>query len=260
MHDLNTGNYSISVIRRDDYDYSDVRISDIISGLFSTQFSDQCAALKRMRSLVPNSLDKDQMFILGRGCIRAAIYRCWDCQDYFEDRSELVKYTIKNDNHFLNGALFELYFNEKGIFSSGSVDVKMLDKVICHCRDEKLKCSFNYINRVLQPFSNQLLFMPSSAPEFSSIDVTFKEGTYQEFGEDVRCLFVSTIRLDILDLTKLFARSYYKTFNSIDKLKDEISVACCIPSQYMKVNCNFSKAEIGKVQKIIFDNNRELES
>ena len=259
VQDLNTGNYSISVIRRDDYDYSDAQISDIIGGFFSTQFNDQRVALKRMKALVLNSLNKDQMFILGRSCMWAAVYECWDCQKFFDDRSELVKYTIKNDNHFLNGALFELYFNENGIFSSGSVNVKMLDKVICHCRDEKLKFSFDYINRVLQPFSNQLLFMPSSTPEFTSIDVTLKEGTYQEFRGDVICLVVSTIRHDTMDLTKLFAESYNKTFNSINELKNEISAVCHIPNQYTKVNCNLSKSEIGKIQKIIFDDNMLIE-
>lgn len=252
VQDLNVGDYSISVVKREDWDYSDVKISDIISGFCSTQFSDQREALKEMRELKAKTLDKNQLFMLGRCCMWAAIYNCWNCQEFFKDRANLVLFSSNNENHFLNGALFELYFDEKGTFSSEYVDINMLENVIRHCHDEKLRSSFDYIHNVLLPFANQLLFMPFSEPEITSIDVTFEKEKRQIYIQEEEFLIVKSVRHDFTDLTGQFLkrrRNY--VFDTFDKFFKEISAIFSVPEEYLKVNSNFSQLEIKNVSGIL---------
>lgn len=89
------------VIRREDYDYSDANLVEIITGFLSTQFSDQRQALSKMKALNYGKLDKNQKFILGRCCMFASYYGCFDCQNFFQNVQSLVEFTdVNNHNDF----------------------------------------------------------------------------------------------------------------------------------------------------------------
>ena len=75
IQNLNIGGYSDKVVCREDYDYSDEAIADIVRNFCSTQFSDQRNALTKMKKLDILRLSKDELFLLGRCCCLAAYCR-----------------------------------------------------------------------------------------------------------------------------------------------------------------------------------------
>jgi len=231
IQNMYVGGYSDKVICRDDYDYSDAAISNIIRKFCSTQFNDQRKALAEMKNLNMLNLTKDEQFLLGRCCCWAACYNCYDCQNFFDDSLALAKYTSNGYNHFMNGALFELYYSSDGTFAS-SPDYNQLERLMKHCHNVNLKCSFEYIHKVLVPFANQLLFMPSTTPEKVSIDVTYEDGLPDD------CIVISSIRHDVDDLIENFTYSYMGSIKSEDDLAQIIAEVCRIPYNYISVNSN----------------------
>lgn len=232
IQNLNVGGYSDKVICRQDYDYSDEAIANIVRNFCSTQFSDQRDALADMKKINMLRLSCDEQFLLGRCCCWAAYCNCFDCQNFFDDSHILASYTSSGYNHFMNGALFELYFASDGTFVS-KPDYEMLERLMKHCRDVNLKCSFNYIHQVLLPFANQLLFMPSSNPEKTSVDVT-----YEDELPNTKSIIVSSIRHDVNDLLDNF---YGFPVHSEDELAHAIAEKCRIPYNYLVINSNRPK-------------------
>lgn len=232
IQNLNVGGYADKVICREDYDYSDAEIADIVRNLCSTQFDEQRRALAEMKRLNMLSLTKDEQFLLGRCCCWAAYCNCFDCQNFFDDSLALARYTCNGHNHFMNGVLFELYYCSDGTFAS-KPDYDQLERLMRHCHDVNLKCSFEYIHQVLIPFANQLLFMPSPNSEKVSIDVTYEDGL-----PDDDCIVISSIRHDVDDLLELFAYTYGWNITSEDVLAQKIAEVCCIPYRYISVNSN----------------------
>lgn len=177
-------------------------------------------------------LSSDEQFLLGRCCCWAACYNCFDCQNFLDDSHILASYTSNGYNHFMNGVLFELYFASDGTFVS-KPDYEMLERLMKHCRDVNLKCSFNYIHQVLLPFANQLLFMPSSNPEKTSVDVTYEDGL-----PNTKSIIVSSIRHDVNDLLDNF---HGFPVHSEDELAHAIAEKCRIPYNYLVINSNRPK-------------------
>lgn len=232
IQNINVGGYVDKVICREDYDYSDAAIANIVRKFCSTQFDDQRAALAEMKRLNMLSLTKDEQFLLGRCCCWAAYCNCFDCQNFFDESLALARYTCNGHNHFMNGALFELYYCSDGTFVP-KPDYDQLERLMRHCHDVNLKCSFEYIHQVLIPFANQLLFMPSPNPEKVSIDVTYEDGL-----PDYDCIVISSIRHDVNDLLELFTFTYAWNITSEDVLAQKIAEVCRIPYNYISVNSN----------------------
>ena len=240
IQNLNVGGYSDMVIRREDYDYSDADLVEIITGFLSTQFSDQRQALSKMKALNYAKLDKNQKFILGRCCMFAAYYGCFDCQNFFQNVQSLVEFTdVNNHNDFLNGAFFELYFDAKGTFD-GTPAVSELEVLMKHCKNAKLKSSFDYIYQVLKPFFNVLYFIPSSSPETISFDLTLKNGRSKRWGSGEECLIMTSLWHGIVDLKQKLEDNCFVVFKTKDVLKQRISDLSKIPMDYIQINSNMS--------------------
>lgn len=187
----------------EDYDYSDVNIKEILELFASTQFADHEKGLAKMKSLAIKDLSDNQMFLLGRWCLRAAIYGCFKCQDFIVDTLQLSKYTIGGKNHFVNGMLFDLYFNDKGQFEPEFLNIDYLSKLLRlrHCPD--LRCPFEYISSVLRYFSNVIMFIPNVEPQKVSFDIMVREGKYK-YGwieeKELDCYYIESFIHDTTDI------------------------------------------------------------
>lgn len=241
IQNLNIGGYIDKVVCREDYDYSDEAIATIVRNFCSTQFSDQRNALAKMKKLDILRLSKDEQFLLGRCCCWAAYCNCFDCQKILDDPYSLASYTCNNSNHFLNGALFELYFDQRGTFVA-KPDYDTLERLMKHCHDVALKTSYDYIHGVLAPFANQLLFMPSSNPEKVSIDVNYDSGKQDD------SVVISSIRHDVTDLLEEFTYTCGCNINSEQALAQKVAEVCRIPYNYVSINSN----RPGYVGRILF--------
>ena len=145
--------------------YSDPLIGEIVKKFKSYNYYTQNSALDDFERLHVNQLSDNQMFIIGRNILQAAVGGCWQCQSFIRNRNALERYTKNNSNHLLNGILFEMYFDSEGHFRyRNKKGYDLIDSIVEYHNCDNLKGSFAFINKILLPFSNRLLFYPSETP------------------------------------------------------------------------------------------------
>lgn len=111
---------------------------------------------------------------------------------------------------------------------------------------EELACSIDFIERVLTPFSQNLLFIPSRAPQHVTINVHVESDTIkQPWGaEDVeRITSIKHDTTELLDYEALPADFGTLGIISIESLYSIISEILCIPRGYLKIITNKPKCK-----------------
>ena len=115
-----------------------------------------------------------------------------------------------------------------------------LEVLMKHCKNAKLKSSFDYIHQVLKPFFNVLYFIPSSSPETVSFDVTLEKGTTKRWGQDEECLIITSLRRGVDDIMPKLEDRYYNKFDNEEELSLRISDVCRVPIDYVQINSNIT--------------------
>ena len=95
-----------------------------------------------------------------------------DAQKFISDADVLSRYTIGQDNHLLNGILFEIYFNHKGQFRYKNFKSDFLQDIMKLNRLQIFASSFSFIENVLKEFQRYLLYVPSQ--ETKKVDINIK--------------------------------------------------------------------------------------
>lgn len=168
--------YQISSVRDSDFDVNNPNVGRIISELKSYDWYHQNPAVGSFQKLKPASLSADELFVVGRNLLQAACGGSYSAQNFIKDASLLVRYTVKGENHLLNGILFEIYFNSKGLFRFRDYKSGMIDDLMGLCTHDSLKCSFRFIEKALKSFEANLIFVPSEAPKQVDINVRIEKG------------------------------------------------------------------------------------
>lgn len=168
--------YQISSVRDSDFDVNNPNVGRIISELKSYDWYQQNPAVDTFQKLKPQSLSADELFVVGRNLQQAACGGSYSAVDFIKDASLLARYTVKGENHLLNGILFEIYFNSKGLFRFRDYKSGMLDDLMGLCTHESLKCAFRFIEKALKSFEANLIFVPSEAPKQVDINIRIEKG------------------------------------------------------------------------------------
>lgn len=167
--------YSITSIRDCDFDLSAKSVGTIIQGLKSYNWYTQNDAVENFLRIKPETLSNDDLFVVGRNLLQAAIGNSHSAIDLILDSLKISSYTRSGINHLLNGILFEMYFNSKGLFRYRSFKIGYLDQIMNYTAIETLKPSFEFIENALKGFSSQLMFIPSVNKRMVDIDVRIEE-------------------------------------------------------------------------------------
>lgn len=168
--------YQISSVRDSDFDVNNPNVGRIISELKSYDWYRQNPAVDTFQNLKPQSLSADELFVVGRNLLQAACGGSYSALDFIKDASLLARYTVKGENHLLNGILFEIYFNSKGLFRFRDYKSGMLDDLMGLCTHESLKCAFRFIEKALKSFEANLIFVPSEDPKQVDINIRIEKG------------------------------------------------------------------------------------
>lgn len=171
--------YQISSVRDSDFDVNNPNVGKIIGELKHYNWFAQNDAVDEFRKKGPSSLTSDELFVVGRNLLQAACGGSYSAQDSIKDASLLARYTVNGENHLLNGILFEIYFNSKGLFRFKDYKLAMLNDLMGLCAHESLKCSFRFIEKALKSFKANLIFVPSEAPKQVDINVRIEKGKIQ---------------------------------------------------------------------------------
>lgn len=236
--------YDNTVLRDVQYTMSDKVIASIIKKLKSYNWYDQNDGVEEFRMISPQKLDRNQLFIIGRNLLQAAVGGSHGARDVIIDSDILDEYSKEGKNHLLNGILFEVYFNKEAQFRYKNFKILFLKELMQHTNVESLKCSFAFIHELLQGFSQFLIFVPSPEPSRVSINVKLNKEVVDPIWTDpMEMSVVKTISFDGYELLAEDDDSNVFPFSrEQDIRKEALENLLCegygIPSSYLDVIYN----------------------
>jgi Caspase domain len=140
-------------------------IGDIIQGLKSHNFYEQNPAINQISPVKLEAAGKDECFVLGRNIYQAACGGSFSAEPFVSALSRsLHAFPEPIRLHLLNGMLYELYFDSRGLKRKFSKANK-LDEVFALEDNPEFTSSFEFIKKALQPFLAELFYIPGSKTE-----------------------------------------------------------------------------------------------
>jgi hypothetical protein len=151
------------------------KVGAILNDLKSHTWPTQAPAIDAIFALDWKSLDKNQIFVLGRNIYQCACGSEWKALGIVSNlREKLAGIPERAAAHLLNGMLFEVYFDKEGQFRGKSLKGECLDKVLKVQKVKKFQSSITFIRRALQPYEGRLPFLPSTTPEVVTFELSAK--------------------------------------------------------------------------------------
>lgn len=224
----------------------------IIDKFKSYNFTTQNNGLEEVLKISPETLDKNQKFVLGRNILQAANGGAWECINFIKDlKTNVVAYQEKNgDNHLLNGILFEVYFDSNGNYRKDKKN-RLLQEIFKVRKKEELKNSFDFIKNLLIEQQDNKIYLPDTKDVIYDIDIVASNKiTKTEWSTETRQM-ISKISLNNIDITEAISR-YNLYGGNEEALIEYLSDYLCIPKELIKINC------LIKLEKIYFDRKTQV--
>lgn len=151
------------------------KIAGIIQELKSYDWYKQNPAVTQLLDLDWSKVSADEAFVLGRN-----VYQC-ACGNERRSiaildklRQELAKLPDDRALDFLNGMFFEVYFDSTGEFRSGKIKGRCLEKLLAIQGAKKFESSIVFIQRMLEPYRDELPFVPATMEQNVVIELRVK--------------------------------------------------------------------------------------
>lgn len=223
---------------------------NLILELRSCNWNRQNPAMERIRRIPASDLNKNQQFILGRNLYQANGY-AREVGRFFEDLgNNLLKYNKDGENHVLNGILFEIYFDSKGEFRN-ELKRHNFDIVFSLRKKPIYAKSFGFIRDVLQPYKEQLYYIPTIHNEPIDIDISAEETNNSTVFGEKTIQIIHKVNVENKDITKAFSRSCIDGINELG-IKFYLSNFLTAPQDLIQIHSNVSLQKIA-FAKELFD-------
>lgn len=142
------------------------------------EWKEQKAAIIKLQQHGASGLSDDQLFLLGRGLTNGGENNEFTIMDILRDLGNwLVRFAGDRKEHILNGILYEIYFNSKGLIRRKGQKIRCLNEIFALEGDARFVTSFDLIGEQLRPFTDKLIYIPSSSPKSVAIDLGVKDHT-----------------------------------------------------------------------------------
>ncbi|WP_262047317.1 toll/interleukin-1 receptor domain-containing protein [Bradyrhizobium sp. Bra78] len=212
--------------------------TNLLTDLKSHDWYTQEPAIGTIFELDWSALTPDQIFVLGRN-----IYQCADGEERSAKellanlRRELARLPEEAATHLLNGMFFEVYFNSEGEFRPRPKG-RYLERLLALQEVKKFASSISFIRRALEPYQDQLPFLPSLTPEL----IRFKLGVRETDPPTVKSLKLGRRELvvkadDTHDPSDRVWKLSHITF-TLASLKQNLAEAWNIPVTRIEIACH----------------------
>lgn len=217
-------------------------IDNIIMDLKSCNWDKQNPAMSRLSKIPPTEINKNQQFILGRNLLQSSTH-AFAVTNFFEDlNSKLAPYTQENQNHLLNGILYEMYFDNNGDFRNGNFKTYNFDKIFSLRKFKQFKKSFEFIGSALEPYT--LYYNPSGDDKIIDIDIKSIQMTTELFnGELEQYQVIETIMVFDTDITIPFSQ-FSRQNRDEEYLRKSLSEFLLAPLELININTNIKLTKV----------------
>ncbi|MDR3235324.1 MAG: caspase family protein, partial [Prevotellaceae bacterium] len=178
----------------------------------------------------------------------------WGAQEFMKNiETKILKYNMSNENHVLNGILFEIYFNSYGDFRSNKTKKYYFEEVINLRKNLTLEKSFDFINLLLISTQYPLIYFPKQTDEILDINIiaTEKEKT-NDFEENQKCQIINSIMYNNIDITKQIAELHRYGLKTKKDVIQNIANFLTAPVSLIDIHCEIELTSI-RFEKDIYD-------
>ena len=229
-------------------------VDQIITDLSSCNWDKQNPAITRFKHLSPDSLNKDQQFIIGRNILQSSGY-AFNATNFMDNLSEnLIKYNADGTNHILNGILYEIYFDNNGDFRKRKIKNQSLDNVFRLRHNSAFVKSFDFIGKALEPYSNEIYYIPKVKDTLIDVDITARQAQQTDLlGNEENYQVVDSIHVMGKDITASVKEISYSG-RGYDYLVMVLVGFLFAPTELININSNIpiTKFEIESNEEFVF--------
>lgn len=233
--------YDENVVKDSKYSSSD-NFGNLISEIKLHDWYRQNSAINNILKIPLSKLDKGQQFILGRNLKQADEGGSFSAQSFFDNlTTNLNKYSLNNENHVLNGILFEMYFDSNGNFREGNFKKHNFEKIFALRKNNNFKTSFDFIGQILKQYkeSNLLFYIPSEEDTIVDIDIiAHKKIIKDTFWGEIEYQMITEIKVSLNNIINDIEKKYYINGENEDKLKQILADYLFIPKSLININCS----------------------
>jgi len=211
---------------------------EIVVDMRSHNWYKQGPALAKFRSLTKESLDCSELFLTGRNILQMA-----EGEEHSSERimtnsldNFLSDYFSDSENHLLNGILFEMYFNSKGVFRETKFKNRFITQIFSLQKNAKYKNSFDFISNQLRPFRDLIFYMPTSVAKTLPIDIEVKTYKDEEIDKRKKAWKVVSIKHNNIEL--LHSSYLYPQSSSRNDFISQLSLVLNAPKGQLRVTWN----------------------
>ena len=223
------------------YEGSGTDFDDIISGMKTYTWDVQKASIQALRQLDKKSLSPNKKFLIGRNILQVASGGEFSALDIIEDLDKYLQpWSDGEENHILNGILFEMYFSSEGRFRGERLKTGCLD-AICKLEDnQKYKTSFDFIHKQLTPFRDNLYYIPSSNPQSVPVECIIAEEEVLILGQPRKHTILKRVMVKGEVVYDCTGRELEMMLSSINKedLPEHLSRFLSIPARRLSIITN----------------------
>jgi len=230
--------YDESVVKDRNYVSKGDDIDEIITNLKTSDWNKQNPAMDKLTTIPLKILTKNHLFILGRNILQASGY-AFNATNFIENlKTELPKFTIGDENHLLNGMLFEIYFDSNGDFRRGNFKGNYMETIFSIRHIPQYKKSFEFISNALEQYKDELFYIPNTIDSIIDVDVLATEKEVTSFMDNkVTYQIIDSIIITGKDITATIS-SVCQTGTNSKYLKKTISNLLLIPIELLNINEN----------------------
>ncbi|MDB5141074.1 MAG: hypothetical protein JWR12_2990 [Mucilaginibacter sp.] len=231
--------YSEDVVKDANYKGKADEFSALIEEAKSADWNRQNPAFETLLRIPASKLDKNQQFILGRNLLQASGYS-FKAGNFFENLShQLSFYQDGEENHVLNGILFEIYFDSRGEFRHKNIKLQSFDEVMAVRKNPKFKHGSEFITALLHAYKKEgLLWVPTFDDQPVDVDIFVTKETRKDWlDNDVEYDLVHSINTMGKDILEDMRDRYITGLNQA-RLRTSLAMYLGAPESLVKINSN----------------------
>jgi hypothetical protein len=227
--------YDESVVKDSLFTGKSDLFSKIIAEMKTYNYYHQNDAMEDFSRITPKSLDKNQLFLMGRNILQASS-AAYGASDFLKDKESLARYTIDGENHLFNGILFEIYFDSHASFRTGKFKKYNLETIFALRHSEKFQSSFRFIATALEQYKDELYYVPSDNDQIIDVDILASEHkriVYEDKEETIQ--IIEKIAVGSNDITSQIS-SYNVLGKYAKNLKDALTDFLVAPEALIQIH------------------------
>lgn len=232
--------YDENVVKDRQYQYQGTSIDKIIEKLKTYNWDKQNPAILEFFKIPASGMTKNEKFIMGRNLYQCSVY-AFQATNFIKDlSSKLEPYFDGEENHLLNGILYEIYFNNNGDFRHENIKKNMIKEVFILRCNMRFKKSFEFLNKILEPFKGELFFIPKDGSEpIIDIDIYAEQKSRKEIftDEEIEYQEIQFVKINQVNIIESFSRVCQTGLNILG-LKNCLSDFLVAPENKININTN----------------------